>query len=474
MPLRTPAPDRDCVLSEERAASPSANRHRGRVSARILGSAAGLLALLASVSAGQTDARDPAARPLEEAEQVAVVERVAELIDTRFYDREVGQRCAIELRGRLQRGEYRSVTAPAAFAELLTAQMRSGLDDQHALLTLDPLPTTPQPAPSRQQRDDELRASYRKRNFDFREVRLLEGNVGYLELFTFAPARMGAETAAAALHFLANSDAVILDLRGNRGGYPDMGLFIASHLFERSTHYANVYRREGDRTEQQWTTNFVTGPLLTRQDVFILLGRDSFSGAESLAYNLQALGRATIVGEQTRGGATGINTLRVNERFQVSVSDVNFTSPVTNSNWEATGVVPDVPCARAEALVVAHLLALERLAEKSDDPAQKTELAWARVLVEASARRSPAASEQALQEFCGQYGSRNISLEAGALQYRRGEDAILALRAVGTDLFMLDGIAAFQLRFERDAGGRVVRAVACYPDGETDSAERTR
>ncbi len=408
---------------------------------------------------------------LEEAEQAAVVERVAELIEARFHDRDVAQGCATQLRDRLRRGEYRAVTQPRAFAELLTAQMRSLLDDQHAGLTFDPLPTTSEPAPSRQQRDDELRESYRQRNFDFREVRLLEGNVGYLKLMTFPPVRMAGETAAAALNFLASSDAVIIDLRHNQGGYPDLGLFIASFFFERPTHYADVYRREGDRTEQQWTASFVPGPRIARQPLFIILSRDSFSGAESLAYNLQSLGRATIVGERTRGGATGVDTLRVNDRFQVNVSDVNFTSPVTRSNWEGTGVVPDVACSSAEALFVAHHVALERLAEKTDDAARRTELGWAQLLAEARAQASQMAP-RTLQEFCGRYGPRNVWLEGGVLMYRQGENQIFELRAVGPDLFMLDGIAGFQLRFERDGNARVVRAVGCYPDGQSDWTER--
>lgn len=429
--------------------------------------------LLASIpwgAAGQTDTSDPLARPLEEGEQAAVVERVAELIDARFYDPVVAQRCSAQLRDRLQRGEYRAVTEPWAFAELLTEELRSALDDQHAGLAFDPLPASPGPSLSGEQRDEELRESYRRRNFDFCEVRLLEGNVGYLKLLTFAPVRMGGETAAAALRFLANSDAVIIDLRGNGGGYPDMGLFLASHFFERPTHYANVYRREGDRTDQQWTS-FVPGPRLARQELVIVIGRDSFSGAESLAYNLQALGRATLVGERTRGGATGCNTLRVNERFQVTVSDVNYTSPVTGSNW-STGVVPDLPCARADALFVAHELALERLAEKTDDPTRRTELAWARSLAQARARPSQPDPE-ALQELCGRYGPRRIQLEAGALQYVLDDGRIFALRAVGPDLFMLEGIDGFQLRFERGADGRVVRAVGCHADGATNSTERT-
>ena len=215
------------------------------------------------------------------------------------------------------------------------------------------------------------------RNFDFREAAILDGNVGYLRLFTFAPARMGSDTAAAAMRFLANADAIILDLRGNQGGYPDLGLFLASYFFDRPTHYATRYRRTGNRFEELWTLAELPGPRLTDRPIYILISRDTFSGGESLAYCLQALGRATIVGERTLGGAAGANTLRAGERFEVNVSDVNFISPATGSNWEGLGVRPDIAAPRNEALTTAHLAALARLAERASDPQQRTELTWA-------------------------------------------------------------------------------------------------
>lgn len=421
----------------------------------------------AVVEARIPDEDDPPA--VDGTERTAVVERIAELLSERFYDAERGAASAAYLRERLREGAYDALASPQLLAETLTNELRPRLHDRHFVVSVraTEAAATPQPATTQ----DDWREAYRRRNFDFSELRLLEGNVGYLRLRTFAPARLAGDTAAAAMRFLANADAVIIDLRGNRGGYPDLGLLIASYFFERRTHYANVYRRVGDRTEQQWTQGYLPGPRLATQGLFILVGRDSFSGAESLAYNLQALGRATVVGERTDGGATGVDTVDVNERFEVNISDVNFTSPVTGSNWEGGGVKPDIACPFAEALYAAHLAALDALAEHTSDPARQRELAWARLLVEA--RMHPVSmTPESVEGLAGVYGDREVWCTNDVLQSRRGDHPIYELRPIGDDVFMIDGAPTIQLRFVRDPQGKGVRIVTSYADGSEEAAER--
>ena len=410
--------------------------------------------------------------PLTAEDRRGAVSRIADLLRTRFYDAARADRCVRPMEAALRRGGYDHESTPEAFAARLTREL-AGCGDRHLLVSADPAPPSAAPAgpgiPAAPA-NDELRHRYARRNFDFREVRLLEGNVGYLRLYTFAPARMGGDTAAAAMRLLSNADAVIIDLRGNRGGYPDMGLLLASYFFDRPTHYANIYRREGDRTEQQWTMPFVPGPRLTTQPLYIVIGHDSFSGAESLAYNLQALGRAVIVGEPSGGGATGVNTIRVDDRFTVVVADVNFTSPRTGRNWEGTGVIPDLPAAYADAPRIAHQAALHRLAESERDEARRRELQWAAELVGA-AGMPPA---QNLAALAGRYGTRAIRLESGHLYYRNGENPLFRLVSVGEDEFLLAGEPTMRLRFHRDSAGNAIRLVLIYADGDTiDLARET-
>ncbi|HET6980827.1 MAG TPA: S41 family peptidase, partial [Myxococcaceae bacterium] len=76
----------------------------------------------------------------------------------------------------------------------------------------------------------------------------------------------------------------------------------------------------------------------------------TFSGGEELAYDLQSLRRATLIGETTGGGAnlTGGHTL--DDWFVIAVPWARAVNPVTKSNWEGVGVRPDVATKATAAL----------------------------------------------------------------------------------------------------------------------------
>ncbi|MFP5285606.1 MAG: hypothetical protein ACLGI9_07705, partial [Thermoanaerobaculia bacterium] len=171
------------------------------------------------------------------------------------------------------------------------------------------------------------------------------------------------------------------------------------------------------------------------------------------------------VGETTGGGAHPVNQHQV-KGYPVAVS-LPFgraVNPISGTNWEGTGVEPDVKVPAAEALDVAHARALAAVAEKATDPEHKAELDFARGILED--RRKPATlSDADMQTFAGTYGPRTIILENGALWYQRGRGRKLRLLPVGQDRFLVGDLSDFRLRFERDASGKVARLVGMYPDG---------
>ena len=139
-----------------------------------------------------------------------------------------------------------------------------------------------------------------KRNFGFEKVERLSGNIGYLDFRNFEDPKLASETAAAAMTFLANTDALIIDLRQNGGGEPEMVAFVASYLFDKKTHLNDIYDRPANRTEEFWTKETVPGKKFGgEKPVFVLTSHYTFSGAEEFSYNLKNLKRATIIGETT-------------------------------------------------------------------------------------------------------------------------------------------------------------------------------
>jgi len=146
-------------------------------------------------------------------------------------------------------------------------------------------------------------------------------------------------------------------------------------------------------------------------------------------------------------------------------------NPISGTNWEGTGVEPDVKVPAAEALDVAHARALAAVAGKATDPEQKAAVEFVRNVLED--RRKPATLSAAeLQACAGTFGPRKISLEEGALWYQRGQGRRLRLQPVGQDRFLVGDLNDFRIRFERDAGGSVQRLIGLYSNGHEDANAR--
>jgi C-terminal processing protease CtpA/Prc len=193
-------------------------------------------------------------------------------------------------------------------------------------------------------------------------VEILPGNVGYVKLDGFAPVNLCASTVVAAMNFVANVDAIIFDLRDNGGGDPLMVSYVSSYLFDQPTHLNDIWTRATDSTRQFWTDAQVSGKRLGTQPAFVLTSSRTFSGGEGFAYGLKTQKRATIIGETTGGGAHPVRGEKIDDRFVINVPYARAINPITKTNWEGTGVEPDVKVAAADALTTAQKLAAEKLA----------------------------------------------------------------------------------------------------------------
>ena len=208
-------------------------------------------------------------------------------------------------------------------------------------------------------------------NFGFEKVERLSGNVGYLKLNGFMEPQTGAgEIAAAAMSFLSNTDALIIDLRQNRGGSPNMVALLSTYLFAGPpVHLNDISFRtpEGNRINQLWTLPYVPGKRYVNKEVYILTSNLTFSAGEGFAYNLQAQKRAITVGETTGGGANPGGGVRLHDHFTVFIPTGQAINPVTKTNWEGKGVAPDIAVPAEQALQAAHLAALRHLLGKNTD-----------------------------------------------------------------------------------------------------------
>jgi retinol-binding protein 3 len=279
---------------------------------------------------------------------------------------DVAKKMEEAVRTRQKKGEYDSISDGNAFAAKLTDDFQAVSHDKHLHVNYDPMkiperPDDAKPSPEEVERYHKQMESV---NCGFEKVEHLGGNIGYLKFNFFGDPDVCGATATSAMNFLGNVDAIIFDLRENGGGDPKMVALISSYLFGEPTHLNDLWIRKDDSTQQFWTLPFVPGKRLVGKPVYVLTSKQTFSGAEEFCYNLKNLKRATLIGETTGGGAHPVNGHRIDEHFMIGVPFARAINPISKTNWEGTGVEPDVKVAAADALTTAEKMAAEKKSTK--------------------------------------------------------------------------------------------------------------
>jgi C-terminal processing protease CtpA/Prc len=279
----------------------------------------------------------------------------------RYLHPDVAEQIGEVLAGRLADGAYRDLADERAFAAAVTGDMQSVNGDLHLFVRYAEreIPGSPGDAVD----EGPLRADQALRTgHGFTKVERLDGNVALLDIRKFYdPAVGGAgEAAVAAMTMVASADALLLDLRRNGGGEPDMVMFVSSYLFDTHTHLVDLVF--ADRTLQYWTAPFTPGPAFGgSKPVWVLTSAATISGGEGMTYQLQQSGRATVVGEVTAGAANFHYPARLSAHLIAAVPSGYPVDPVSGGNWEGTGVQPDVEVPAGDAVGVGYELALAQL-----------------------------------------------------------------------------------------------------------------
>ena len=298
-----------------------------------------------------------------------VVTSVGNLVQQKYVFPEKGQAIKAFLHQKLNRKDYKNITTHQALGESITTDIQTVSKDKHLRVSFAPEFVNELNKQASQHAPEALPESYIKRarryNFGFEEISIKPGNIGYINLTGFSNISIGGDTAVAAMNMVANTDAIIFDLRGNGGGSPSMIQLISSYLFDETpVHLNSFYWRENNRTNQTWTMPSVSGKRNISADVYILTSGYTFSAAEEFAYNLKHQKRAMIIGEITGGGAHPGGPSVVNDNFTIFIPNGRAINPITKTNWEVVGVQPDIKVTSDKALDIAMKTALNKLAQK--------------------------------------------------------------------------------------------------------------
>lgn len=297
---------------------------------------------------------------LDSAERQRVIGAVIANLKQFYTYPDVAQKIADALLAHQNGGDYDALTDGEAFANLLTKHLRDVSADMHLVLVYSQTALPPQPAAPTSEDLARYRKEMEQVNCTFEKVGILPHNIGYLKLNAFPDPSVCAPTARAALASLNHVDAIIFDLRANRGGEPDMVALIAAYLFDHPEYW---YNPRENTTQQSWTRSPVPGNSLADKQVYILTSARTLSGAEQFCYDLKMLKRAMIVGETTGGAAHSGVWHRIDDHFGMGVPETRPINPFAKTDWEGTGVEPDVKVKAPDALETAKKLAQSRLQE---------------------------------------------------------------------------------------------------------------
>lgn len=293
----------------------------------------------------------------ESFDKAFVVNRLARIMNNNYVFPDKGEAMHDLIKSKLKKGEYDAIDTPEAFAEQLDKDLKSIIYDKHIRVRYDVDGVNAIRTSSNGGRS--------MNNFGFEEVKILDGNIGYLDLRGFMHLGPAEDMARESMDKLIQADALIFDLRQNGGGSPTMIRFISSYLFgDEPVHLNTFYWRPSDRYTETWTDPDMASVRKPDIPVYVLTSDYTFSAAEEFTYNLKNLKRATIIGETTGGGAHPGGPSIINDGFYVNVPRGKAINPITKTNWEGVGIKPHIEMDSEAALDKALELARKALSKQ--------------------------------------------------------------------------------------------------------------
>jgi hypothetical protein len=370
-------------------------------------------------------------------------------------------------------GRYSGYTTSQAFADQLDKDLEQLQDDKHLGIFYDPkMEAENEEGDEAGYLTPQMVEEERRKNFGFKELKILEGNIGYMDLRVFFAPKYAGETAVAAMNYLSNCDALIIDLRNNGGGWDEMVTFLMSYFFDsdEAVTLSTTYSLYEDEYYQSHTLSFVPGKLLSEIPVFILTSRSTFSGAEAFAHFMKHFNKAILVGEKTLGGQNPVEIQTVGYGLIMLIPSWKQISSVSETGWEGGGVQPHIEIEASHALSTAHLKAIQELEKNEDDEKEKSRYLW--IIEGLNARNNPTEVDKSiLKSYAGNYGSRTIYYENGELYYQYGDRSKMRMIPVSENYFLVDVYDYLRVKFITE-NKSVVGFEQVYDDGKVKEYDR--
>lgn len=289
--------------------------------------------------------------------RATIVNNISQLLLDNYVYPDTAVKMSNCIQRKLKAGAYHKITDPVAFSDALTIDLYSVYRDGHMLVQFVPQEVAPQSvsvSTNAQGNDEDPFKRIKQANFGLRKVEILSGNIGYIHIDHFwADSVYGKETVKAALQFVSNAHALIIDVRNCGGGSQETVNMICGYFLEESTHINDMFDRAAKTTTAYWTRPDSSFTKMVKMPLYILTNNKTFSAAEEFCYDLQCIKRATIIGETTGGGAHGTFSRDAGFGFVLSIPYSTAVNPITKTSWEKVGVKPEIEVPSDKALETA-------------------------------------------------------------------------------------------------------------------------
>jgi hypothetical protein len=404
-----------------------------------------------------------------------VVDSLSSILIKKYIYLDTAIKMSNRIKEQLNSGAYNTIANPDIFARVLNADLQTVYNDLHMHIYYDAgfekALQTRSYMESVTRRMNFLQLAKQK-NYGFPDVRILDGNIGYISITQFYdPNEESKEVIKNVFNFLKNVNSLIIDVRENPGGEPDMVKYICSYFFKEKTHLNDYYDRHTS-TNQYWTNPIASPPTFALMPLYILVNNHTYSAAEEFAYDLQSLHRATIIGQTTGGAAHWVSSNSISNGFIGNIPFRKTINPVTGKNWEKTGVRPNVNSDEKNTLDTALAIAYDYQISTSKDPAGIKPIKWFRVIF--NSKIHPFKTSIAiLKAYTGNYDGRLITLKKEQLYFTDTNGYNIGLIPISATAFTFTNYDR-QLEFKKAPNGKVTALNFIYQDGKIERFTRLK